>query len=319
MVADVLHAETKRLSRFLDLQRFPNYAWRLTFELGMNKENARTLSIAVVGSGIAGLSAAWLLSQRHHVTLYEKDERLGGHSHTVQLPEWAGGGPVDTGFIVFNPQTYPNLVALFKHLGIETANTDMSFGVSLEEGAFEYSGGSWAGLFAQKSNIISLRFWLMLHEIWRFYRNAPRWIADSQDLSLDELLDQRGFTRVIRDDHLYPMAAAIWSMPAKDIGRKPAVAFIRFCENHGLLKLRDRPIWKTVRGGSMVYVDRLRAESPATFITGHRVTAVIPDSDSVTVYASGLEPRTYDHVIMSAHADDALSLLPQASDMERMI
>lgn len=285
----------------------------------MNKSFDSAKTIAVVGSGIAGLSAAWLLSQRHHVTVFESEWRLGGHSNTVVLPEALGGALVDTGFIVFNGQTYPNLVALFAHLGVETVETDMSFAVSIDNGAFEYAGGSWGGLFAQPSNILSLRFWRMLREIIRFYRDAPRWTQDASDMTLDELLDRHKFSRALREDHLYPMAAAIWSTPSLDIGKQPAAAFIRFCDNHGLLKLTNRPIWRTVAGGSKRYVDALRAASLAEYRCDAAVTSIVRAPDGVTVNTARGAPQRFDAVVIATHSGDALRLLQQPTQNERAL
>ncbi|MDE2501589.1 MAG: FAD-dependent oxidoreductase, partial [Burkholderiales bacterium] len=218
------------------------------------------LDIAVIGSGISGLAAAWLLAQRHRVTLYEADARLGGHSHTVDVPRAEGGTlAVDTGFIVYNEPAYPNLTALFAHLGVPTRPSDMSFAVSLDGGRFEYSGTDLGGLFAQRGNLLSLRFWSMLRDLLRFYRQAPLDAPGLGLMPLDEYLDRGGYGRAFRDDHLYPMAAAIWSTPAAEIGRYPAQAFVRFCENHDLLKVGRRSTWRTVVGGSRAYVQRLAA------------------------------------------------------------
>lgn len=205
------------------------------------------LKVAVVGSGIAALSSAWLLSQRHQVTVYEKADRLGGHSNTVTAETPMGEVPVDTGFICFNDATYPNLIALLSHLGVKSRATDMSFAVSLDEGRFEYAA---PGLFAQRRNLVSPRFWSMLSEILRFYRQAPGDLAGltDPDLTLGDYLKLQGFSEAFRDDHLLPMAAAIWSSPAHTLMDYPAEAFIRFCGNHGLLKLVDRPLWRTVEG-----------------------------------------------------------------------
>jgi len=192
--------------------------------------------IAVVGTGISGLSCAWLLSQRHEVTVFESESRLGGHSNTVDAPVREGTVPVDTGFIVYNEPAYPNLSALFRHLGVPTAASDMSFAVSLDAGRLEYAGTDLRGLFAQKRNLASPRFWSMLRELLRFYREAPRDAQAAGDQALDDYLDARGYGRAFRDDHLYPMAAAIWSAPAARVGRYPVAAFVRFCENHGLCR-----------------------------------------------------------------------------------
>ncbi|ODN71949.1 protoporphyrinogen oxidase [Methylobrevis pamukkalensis] len=184
----------------------------------------RPLDIAVVGSGIAGLSAAWLLSGRHKVTVYEAAGRLGGHSNTVDVELGGRSVPVDTGFIVFNAPAYPNLTRLFDHLGVETVPTDMSFAVSLDDGALEYAGTNLIGLFAQKRNLVSPRFWSMLRDTLRFYREAPRALSEMDGISLDSWLDRRGYGEAFREDHLYPMAAAIWSTPAAEVGAYPAAA-----------------------------------------------------------------------------------------------
>ncbi len=179
------------------------------------------LDIAVIGSGISGLAAAWLLASRHRVTVYEADARPGGHSHTVEVAGPSGTVAVDTGFIVYNESAYPNLTALFAHLGVETVPTDMSFGVSMDGGALEYSGSGLSGLFAQRANLLRPRFWSMLRDLVRFYRLAP---GDAQQmglLPLDEYLDRRGFGRAFREDHLYPMAAAIWSTPPRASASTP--------------------------------------------------------------------------------------------------
>ncbi|RYE66181.1 MAG: FAD-dependent oxidoreductase, partial [Rhizobiaceae bacterium] len=183
--------------------------------------------IAVVGSGISGMSAAWLLAKAHDVTMFEAADRIGGHSHTVDFDASGRTVSVDTGFIVYNEVTYPNLTALFRHLDVPTTASSMSFAVSLDDGGFEYSGGTGFGLFAQKSNIVSPRFWSMMRDLVRFYRNAPRDLSTMGGLSLDDYLDRHHYGRAFRDDHLYPMAAAIWSMPAGKVGEYPAVNFVR--------------------------------------------------------------------------------------------
>lgn len=274
-----------------------------------------SLKIAVVGSGIAALSSAWLLSHRHRVTLYEKAERLGGHSNTVTAGTTEGEVPVDTGFICFNDATYPNLIALFEHLGIETRATDMSFAVSLEQGQFEYAA---PGLFAQRRNLVRPRFWSMMSEILRFYRQAPDDLAALTDpeLTLGDYLKRQGFSEAFRDDHLLPMAAAIWSSPAHTLMDYPAEAFLRFCGNHGLLKLVGRPLWRTVEGGSRVYVERLARSIPDIRLD-RGVTAVRRTADGVVVHDSQGFAECFDHVVIGAHADQALAMLDNPTPRER--
>ena len=273
------------------------------------------LKIAVVGSGVAALSSAWLLSQRHRVTVYEKADRLGGHSNTVVAETPEGEVAVDTGFICFNDATYPNLIALFDKLGVTSRATDMSFAVSLDQGRFEYAA---PGLFAQRRNLVRPRFWSMLGEILRFYRQAPEDLEGLTDpqLTLGEYLKRQGFSEAFRDDHLLPMAAAIWSSPAHTLMDYPAEAFIRFCGNHGLLKLVDRPMWRTVEGGSRVYVEQL-ARAIADIRLGAGVRAVQRTGDGVLVQDDRGRAERFDHVIIGAHANQALAMLAEPSDQEK--
>ena len=275
------------------------------------------LKIAVVGSGVAALSSAWLLAQRHRVTVYEKAERLGGHSNTVTAAAVSGDVAVDTGFLCFNDATYPNLIALVTHLGVQTRATDMSFAVSPEEGRFEYAA---PGLFAQRRNLLRPRFWSMLSEVLRFYRQAPIHLGGltDPDLTLGDYLKREGFSEAFRDDHLLPMAAAIWSSPAHTLMDYPAEAFIRFCGNHGLLKLVGRPLWRTIKGGSRVYVERL-AQAIEDVRLDHGVTAVRRTDHGVMVHDSQGGAERFDHVVIGAHADQALAMLDEPTAREREV
>ena len=241
------------------------------------------LDIAVVGTGIAGMSAAWLLSQAHRVTVYEKAARIGGHSNTVTVPR-PNAAPlaVDMGFVVYNERTYPNLTALFDHLGVPTRSSDMSFAVSLDDGALEYAATDLIGLFAQPRNFVSPRFWSMLRDLLRFYRDAPRDIATlGIEHRLGDYLRMRRYGAAFIEDHLLPMAAAIWSTSVGQIADHPAASFIRFCDNHGLLKLRDRPVWRTVTGGSRAYIAPLTAPYAERLRLGRAVLSVTRRPDSV--------------------------------------
>lgn len=273
----------------------------------------KTLNIAVVGSGISGLSAAWLLSQKHHVTLYEAADRLGGHSHSVEVM----GQVVDTGFIVYNEHSYPNLTALFSHLNVETIATDMSLGISLENGGLQYAG-SLAGFLAQPRNLLRGRYWQMWRDLVRFYRTVR---ADSVHFSdetpLHDYLKTRGYSAAFRDDHLYPMAAAIWSIPSARVADYPLRSFVRFCENHGLINFLHRPVWRTVVGSSRAYVERLRA-GLQTIKMQDPVRNIKREATGVKVEsASGI--RNFDHVVIAAHADQALQMLINPSAEERRI
>lgn len=273
-----------------------------------------TLDIAVIGSGISGLSAAWLLSKRHRVTLFEADGRIGGHSHTVTV----GETPVDTGFIVYNERTYPNLTALFDHLDVPTRPTEMSFAVSLDRGRLEYAGSDLGGLFAQRRNLLRPRFWAMLRDLERFYRRAPRDLPEMGAMGLGAYLDGLGCGAAFRDDHLYPMAAAIWSTPVTRIPDYPAAAFVRFCENHGLLTLGQRPIWRTVEGGSREYVARLVRAFAGRIRSGAPVRHVRRTPLGVEI-DQGEGWQRFDHVVIATHADQALRMLDDADGEERRL
>jgi predicted NAD/FAD-binding protein len=264
------------------------------------------------------MSAAWLLSRAHRVTVYEQAARLGGHSNTIEVPNERGSFPVDMGFIVYNEPSYPNLTALLRHLGVPTAPTDMSFAVSLDNGRLEYGSSDLGAVFAQKRNLVDRRFWSMLADLVRFYREAPRDLA-TLDQGLEPLgsyLERRGFGQAFIDDHLLPMAAAIWSTPPGEALCQPAAGFIRFCENHGLLKLTGRPVWRTVVGGSKTYVSRLTEAYADTSCLGLKVREITRDKAGVTVRDVSGEARRFDHVVIAAHADQALAMLADPSNAE---
>jgi predicted NAD/FAD-binding protein len=270
------------------------------------------LSIAVVGSGIAGLSAAWLLSQRHRVTLYESSPRAGGHSNTVEVR----GAPVDTGFIVYNEATCPNLTALLGHLDVRTKPSDMSFAVSLDGGGMEYAATDLRGLFAQRRNLVRPRFWSMLRDLRRFYREAPLHAPLlSPHITLGQFLDTHGYGDPFQRDHLLPMAAAIWSASAETLRDHPALHFIQFCDNHGLLKANSRPVWRTVDGGSREYVAKLLA-SVGQVRLGRAAVAIGRRADSVVVQDHLGDLQRFDHVVLACHANQALVMLDAPTEAE---
>lgn len=278
----------------------------------MNKQ-----SIAVIGSGISALSAAWHLSQHHRVTVFEADGRLGGHSNTVDVNAGDGSVRVDTGFIVFNPASYPNLVALFDHLGVDTPSTNMTFSASLDDGRYEYSGSGARGLFGQMSNLASPQHWRMIADITRFFKQAAT-DAGSVDLtlSLGAWLKQNRYSEAFVRNHLTPMAAAIWSTPSADVLDFPAASFMRFFANHGLLKARNRPRWRTVAGGSRQYVQKLVAEGKFDARTNCGITGVSRQAGSVTITDCHGGRHAFDHVVIGTHADEALAMLDDADAME---
>jgi len=279
-------------------------------------------NIAVIGSGISGMSAAWLLSQHHDVTVYERNGRLGGHSNTVTVETSEGQTAVDTGFIVFNNVTYPNLVALFEHLGVETQPSDMSFGVSLNGGRTEYSSVGASAFLCGGRNLLRPRFWSMTLDLLRFYKNAPFDLLDAPDssISLGEYLRHRRYGDAFQTDHLLPQAAAIWSASLAEIQHLPACAFVRFFENHGLLKLSGRPSWRTVSGGSRAYVSKLVARFADRVKLNAGAVSVRRDRAGAWVQTAGAAaPRRYDDVVIATHADEALGMLVDCSPEEQRL
>lgn len=276
------------------------------------------LKIAVIGTGIAGMSAAWLLNQRHNITVYEKSGRPGGHSNTVDVQGTDGPIAVDTGFIVYNTLTYPNLTALFDHLGVATKASNMSFAASLRGGGLEYSGTGLRGLLGQHRNVLRPRFWRMVRDLLRFYETAPRFLLENatDDISLGAYLAREDYSEAFLHDHLLPMGAAIWSTTPPEMLAYPARAFIAFFKSHGLLMLRDRPQWRTVDGGSREYVERLTAPY-ANKIRYRGVTSIRRGVNGVTIEDESGCAEQYDHVVIATHADEALALLGDADDMER--
>ena len=275
--------------------------------------------VAVIGSGISGLSAAWLLSRSLRVTLYESEKRLGGHSHTVMVPTKDGAIPVDTGFIVYNERNYPNLVALFNEIGVPTVASDMSFAASLNGGELEYSGSGLNGLIGQRGNVVRPRFWRMMRDILRFYREAPALLhrTDLRGVSLGEYLDRNDYAPAFIEDHLLPMGAAIWSTTAREMRAYPLLAFVRFFASHGLLSIADRPKWRTVLGGSREYVRRLSASFIEGVRLGAEVRSISRENGRVVVIDTTGNADTFTDVVIATHADQALGLLADADHEER--
>lgn len=277
--------------------------------------------VAVVGSGISGLSCAWLLSRSCDVTLFETEGRIGGHSNTVDVPGPNGSVPVDTGFIVYNERNYPNLTAMFRHLGVATEGSNMSFAASLDDGAFEYSGSGLAGLLGQKSNAVNPRFWSMLKGIARFYREAPQCLAtvDGETLTLGQYLESAGYDQSFVEDHILPMGAAIWSTTAGDIRAFPLTSFLRFFINHGLVLFKGRPGWRTVKGGSRSYVERLRADFAGRIVTECHIRSIERHENGARLADRNGRDYEFDEVVIATHADEALAMLADASPLEQTV
>jgi predicted NAD/FAD-binding protein len=277
--------------------------------------------VAVIGAGISGLSAAWLISKNHDVVLYEAADRPGGHANTVTVSTPSGPLGVDTGFIVYNDRNYPNLVELFDHLKVPTQMSDMSFAASLDSGSFEYCGSGLRGLFGQPRNALRPRFWRMLSDTLRFYREAPSALArsDLSSATLGDYLDDNGYCTAFVTDHLLPMGAAIWSTTARRIREYPLHAFIRFFESHGLLALSDRPRWRTVTGGSREYVRRLLGDFAGELRVLSAVMDVRRELGIVSVTDWRGNHDTFTDVVIATHADCALRMLTDADEEERRL
>ena len=284
-------------------------------------DNSPGRRIAVVGSGISGLSCAWLLSQGHDVTLFEADDRIGGHSHTVDAPSPQQPVAVDTGFIVYNETNYPNLTALFEHLAVPTKPAHMSFAVSIDDGAFEYSSHGLGALFAQKRNYASPRFWRMIGDLLRFQKQAPRDLAELERTgeTLDAYLVRGGYGDLFREAHLLPQAAAIWSCTMGQMADYPAASFVRFYMNHNLLKLDLKPTWRTVDGGSRAYVTRLAAAFRGRTVTNAGVTGVLRGLDGAALRFDDGRLERFDAVVLAPHSDQALKLLEAPNDEDRRL
>ena len=278
--------------------------------------------IAIIGSGISGLGAAYLLSPHHDVTIYEADHRPGGHSHTVDVQLDGQRFGVDTGFLVFNERTYPLLCRLFGHLKVPVVKSDMSFSVKMAQAGLEWAGTNLDSVFAQRRNLFKPAFWGMLRDILRFNKGATRDLENPSlsEISLGDYLDQHGYGQAFRHDYLLPMAAAIWSCPTEQMLAYPFQTFVRFCHNHGLLQIMNRPQWMTVAGGSRNYVSMLldgirshggqiKLETPVTGIKRSAEGVVVSSSEG---------HQAYEQMIMACHSDQALKILgEEASPHEK--
>jgi predicted NAD/FAD-binding protein len=277
------------------------------------------MRIAVIGAGVSGLVSAYLLRRSHEVVLFEADDRIGGHVHTVDVAAADGTWPVDTGFIVFNRGNYPGFCRLLERLGVASQPSDMSFAVRDDRDGTEYRGSGLDTLFAQRRNLLRPRFWGMARDILRFFRQAGGLLAADPELTLGQWLDARRFGRAFQEQHILPMGAALWSMPLDDVRGFPARHFAAFLANHQMLQVKGRPVWRTVQGGSRTYVDALLQGWRQEVRTGTPIARVQRRADRVDVTPAGGQTERFDHVVLACHSDQALALLADPSDRERAV
>lgn len=278
--------------------------------------------IAVIGSGISGLASAYYLSRKHEVFLFEREQRLGGHTHTVTVESSRGPLPVDTGFIVHNDRTYPNLIKLLGQLKTPRTNSDMSFAVSCRKSGYEYSSRGLRGYFAQRRNVLRVRPYRLFREMRRFNREAPQALTrpDADRLKLGEFLDEGRYTEEFRHYYLFPMAAAIWSCAPSAVKEFPAAMLIRFFDNHGMLTVNGHPQWKTIPGGCSRYIGPITAPFKDRITTGVKVRAVARDEQGVTLrFADNRPEQRFDHVVFATNCDRVLPLIDNPTDAERDI
>ncbi|MBL8861908.1 MAG: FAD-dependent oxidoreductase [Planctomycetes bacterium] len=278
------------------------------------------MKIAVVGTGVSGMLAGRLLAGVHDVTLFESEERVGGHVHTHAVRDGARTVPVDTGFIVCNDRTYPHFMRLLSILSIETQASRMSFSVACRRTGLEYNGTSLNALFAQRSNLLRPSFHRMVRDILRFHRDAPRVLAAGDStLTLGDLLQSGRYGPEFAEHYILPMGGAVWSAEPAMMRDFPAITFLRFFQNHGMLSVDDRPVWRVVKGGSRVYADALIAPLRDRIRTGCPVVSIRRTADGVDITTLGATPERFDQVVIAAHSDQALAMLADPSEEERVV
>ena len=279
------------------------------------------MKIAVIGSGISGLSSAYYLSKKNEVDLFEKDDHFGGHSYTFDIKETNTKIPVDLGFIVFNKITYPNLINFFEELKVPYEKSDMSFSVSVKDSSIEYGGTGFNSLFARKNNLFNFNFIKMIYEIISFYKSAPVLLKkDLKNLTLGNYLDNSKISKYFINYHIIPMVAAIWSMPFSKARDIPFELFLNFFNNHGLFKLKDRPQWYTVTNRSRNYVSKVLDKINGEYFKNYEIKKIIRSDDNVRIFINTLgEYRDYDHVVLACHADQSLKLIDNPSNEEKEI
>ncbi|HEY4942336.1 MAG TPA: FAD-dependent oxidoreductase [Rhizomicrobium sp.] len=275
--------------------------------------------IAIIGSGISGLGAAYLLGRCHEVTVYEKAARIGGHSRTVTVDYDGKTIPVDTGFIVFNEKNYPQLSAMFAHLNVPVHRSDMTFAASIRDGWLEWGARDVNAVFGQRRNLLRPKFALLIRDVFKFNASAEATVARHPDLTLDGLIETLGLSDWFRRFYLLPMAAAIWSCPPREMLRFPALTLIRFMANHHLLSASGQPQWYTVTGGAQEYVRRLTQSFASRIRVGCGAVSVTREAQGVSVRDTSGEWRSYDHVVFASHGDETLRLLADAGPQEREV
>ncbi len=275
--------------------------------------------VAVIGAGISGLSAAYYLSRQHEVSLFERERRLGGHTHTVIVETKHGRLPIDTGFIVHNERTYPHFCRLIAELGIATQPSDMSFAVTARRGAFEYSSRGLGGFFAQPANLLEPSHYRLFGQILRFNREAPKLLDrhEAESMTLSDFLRGGGYGAEFVERYLYPVASAVWSMPPAEMDSFPASTLVRFFQNHGLLGIANQPRWLTIRGGSHTYIPPMTAPYRDRIHLGLEIRSVSRRDAGVRIDIAGRPPLDFDEVVFACHGNQVLPLLADATDHER--
>ena len=278
------------------------------------------MKIAVIGSGISGLSAAYYLSKSHKVDLFEKQDHFGGHAYTLEVDLQNKIIPVDIGFIVFNYETYPNLISFFQENKIKIEKSDMSFSVSVKDTNIEYCGRGIKGIFSNRSNLFNIKFIKMFFEIISFYKKSNNLNDVKLDLSLGEFLNQQRLSKYFINYHLIPMVSAIWSMPPYEANQMPLSFFLKFFQNHGLFKIKDRPQWYTVSNRSKTYVDKILKQISGEYFKNYKINRIKRYLNGAQVYyGNDNEFFSYDKVIIATHADEALKLIEKPTEEERTI
>ena len=278
------------------------------------------MKIAVVGSGISGLSAAYYLSKKHHVDLFEKEDHFGGHSHTIDLTLGSKKIPVDIGFIVFNFKTYPNLIKFFEENKIEIEKSDMSFSVLVKNTNFEYCGKGLNGIFSNRSNLFNFKFLRMFLDIIKFYKRCDDINQFNEEMTLGEYLHKEKLSKEFTNYHLIPMVSAIWSMPPYEANQMPMKFFLKFFQNHGLFKLKNRPQWYTVSNRSRTYVHNILSKISGEHYKNYKVNKIKVKNSGIDLYYGGEnEFFDYDKVILATHADEALSIIENPTEEEKAI